>query len=253
MLKRIALITKDKELAAKATALTKKNTDIQIVARSKAGELKPGTVAVIADVDSFSSGLKQALTLGKWNEEMLFLLADALDCRESLDAGTSRRVVEHAIRFAQAVGLSANDELTLTRAMLVRDIGKIRIANAVLLKDGLLDYDEWSLIHTHPRLGPEILMETDSLKDAAEIVQNHHECYDGTGYPNGIEGEEIPFMARMAKIIDVYCAMTSARAYRKGHSTHEEAIEFIVSEKDKHFDSVLVDIFVEAGVGETSV
>lgn len=246
MLKRIAVITKDKECITRADALIKKQPDTQLIVGKRGSSIMPGTMAIVADTDSFSGAVNQALALAAQSEEMLYLLADALDCRESLDPGTSRRVTDYAIRFGRALGLDDNDEFTLARAMLLRDLGKIQVANEVLLKDGLLSYDEWSLIHTHPHLGAEIAAGTESLKDIAEILQNHHECYDGTGYPNGIEGEAIPYLARVAKIVDVYCAMTSQRAYRKGQSTHEEAIEFILSERGKHFDPGLVDAFVNA-------
>ena len=96
-----------------------------------------------------------------------------------------------------------------------------------------------------------LLGNSEALKDTAEVVLTHHECFDGTGYPRGLEGEEIPRLGRIMKIADVYCAMTSPRPYRAGHSTHEEALEHLQEERGKHFDPELVDVFIDAKVGKT--
>jgi putative two-component system response regulator len=90
-----------------------------------------------------------------------------------------------------------------------------------------------------------------ALSDTAPIIRTHHECFDGTGYPDGLEGERIPLLGRMMKILDVYCAMTSPRHYRKGHATHEQAVQHLKSERGKHFDPKLVDTFIEKEVGQT--
>lgn len=248
MLKRIVVMSNNEDLARQAAALAEKQEDVQTVVQSTASGLPPGTVAIVADEENLPGAMDQAIALGNANEQAMFLLADALDCRESLDPGSSRRVMECAVRFARTLNLDDNDTLTLARGVLLRDIGKTQIANDVLLKDGLLNYDEWSLIHEHPHIGAEILSQTDSLKDTAEIVRHHHECYDGTGYPDGLEGDAIPRMARIAKIVDVYCAMTSPRVYRKGQSTQEEGINFVLSERGKHFDPELVDVFISANI-----
>ena len=178
-----------------------------------------------------------ALTLAEWNEELLQLLASAMDSREGFAPGNSMRLMDFSGRFAQALGLSAEDRLTLERGALVRDIGKIRIPNEVLLKAGVLTYDEWRLLQEHPHQGAEMLAQIPALRDTADIVQNHHECYDGDGYPDGLEGEAIPYLARIMKVLDVYCAMTSKRHYRKGFATHQEAVEHLRSERGKHFDA----------------
>jgi putative two-component system response regulator len=96
-----------------------------------------------------------------------------------------------------------------------------------------------------------MVAETDALKDTAEVILTHHECYDGTGYPKGLEKDAIPRLGRIMKILDVYCAMTSPRHYREGHATHEEAVEHLKSERGKHFDPELIDVFLEKDIGRT--
>jgi putative two-component system response regulator len=89
------------------------------------------------------------------------------------------------------------------------------------------------------------------FQDIEDIVRCHHECFDGDGYPNGIEGEAIPYLARIMKILDVYCAMTSPRIYREGHATHTDAIAHLREEAGKHFDPVLTKAFIAGKVGKT--
>jgi len=184
-------------------------------------------------------------------ETLLGLLADAIDCREGIPLGGSRRVCEHAGRFAKALGLSAEETLLLERGALLRDIGKLTISNDVLLKNSVLTYDEWILLQKHAALGAALLEERGFCAAVADMIRGHHECYDGTGYPDGIERDAIPRFARVMKILDVYCAMTSPRHYRKTHSTHEQAIEHLASERGKHFDPELIDVFINGDVGRT--
>ena len=89
----------------------------------------------------------------------------------------------------------------------------------------------------------------DGFQDTADIVRRHHECYDGDGYPDRLEGDAIPYLARVVKVIDVYCAMTSPRHYREGQASHDEALEHIKSEHGKHFDPELVDVFLKDDLG----
>jgi len=250
MLRRIAYVGKDKA-QYKRLVRAAKDAQVQVISVDVEG-IPPSVTAIVADGESAAPALKAALAMGECNEELLRLIAEAVDCREGFSEGASVRVMEHATRFAVAIGLSPEDRLTLERGALVRDIGKIRIPNRVLLKEGVLTYDEWRMLQEHPHLGAEIVAKTRALKDVCDIVRNHHECYDGDGYPEALEGESIPYLARIMKLLDVYCAMTSPRHYRKGHSTHEEAIEYLRSEQGKHFDPQLVDVFINAEVGVTA-
>lgn len=247
MLKCIAVVGGDKK-AFDALETAAQDRNLQLVRVKRGEKLPPSTSAMIA-AGSGRAALDAALAIGGRFEELLNLLAEAIGCRESFAPGSSMRIKEHAMRFAEALGLSADEQSTLERGALVRDIGKLSIPNHVLLKDGVLDYDEWTLLQEHTHIGADLVKAIESLTDTEDIVRRHHECFDGDGYPDKLEGEDIPFLARAVKILDVYCAMTSPRLYRDGHATHEEAIEHLIGERDKHFDPALVDVFVSHDVG----
>lgn len=246
MLRRIAVVGSEVLLdAARRVA----DDEAEIVQVSAGERLPEATAAVLADGEGLDSAVVAAMSLGARQEEMLNLLAEAIDCREAFAPGSSQRVEEHAARFAQALNMKPNEQLVLERGALLRDIGKLKIPNDVLLKNGVLTYDEWVLLQKHPHIGGDLVSSMDGLKDVADIVRSHHECFNGEGYPDGLEGEAIPRMARIVKIIDVYCAMTSPRHYRKGCSTHQGAVDFLRTEKGKHFDPALVDVFIDESVG----
>ena len=223
--------------------------DVEVVPLTPDGAIPPGTTALLAGTEDVGSALSAAMAAGESGRRVMMLLAEAIDCREGLEPGSSERVVEHATRFARVLGLPPGERSAFERAALLRDIGKLRISNDVLLKSGALNYDEWVLLQRHPEIAGELLTDVAILRDTADIVRHHHECFDGDGYPAGLEGDAIPRLSRALKIIDVYCAMTSARHYREGHSSHEDAIQHIVSERGKHFDPELVDRFVDGEVG----
>ncbi len=249
MQKRIAWYGHTTE-AFKALKRAAKRKQAGVVAVGAKDGPPTGVSALVVDAAQASKALGAALALGAWNESVLELLAHAIDCREGFLPGSSLRVVEHAARFATALGLSPEEQLTLERGALLRDLGKIRIPNDVLLKPGVLTYDEWKLLQDHPILGAEIAVESGGLSDIAAIVRSHHERFDGEGYPDGLEGEAIPYLARIVKVIDVYCAMTSPRLYRKSHSTHREAVSHLRKERGKHFDPKLIEVFVQADIGK---
>lgn len=212
----------------------------------------PAVAGVVASAKHLEEAARLALTAAREPEALLELLAEAIDCREGIPAGSAARLREHATRFADAMGLSASDKLALERAALLRAIGKIRLSNDILLKKSLLDYDEWILLKQYPALGADLLAEMDICADVLEAVRYHQECWDGTGYPEGIEGEAIPPLARMLRILVVYCAMTSPRHYRSTVTGHEDAIAYFLAERGKHYDAALVDVFIAHQVGQTA-
>lgn len=249
MLIRLAVISETNKINDTAAVAAEKK-GVTIVPLKPSAKFPPGTAAALAMAKNTAAAFKHAVAAAAQQEQLLFLLADALDCREGLPQGSSRRVTDHATRFAVALGMSRDDQLVLERAALLRDIGKIAVPNSVLLKEGLLDYDEWLFIQKHPHLGGEIVDKTEALRDIADVVRMHHESFDGDGYPDGLEGDAIPLLARALKIIDVYCAMTSPRLYRKGYSSQEEALEYVRNEQGKHFDPALVETFLAEDVGQ---
>lgn len=248
MLKRIAVLGED-EKAQRALEKGVKKLDIEFVTAEANGEIPDFTSALLHNVDIMEA-LPMAVQLVDQNETFLHLLAEAVDCRESFKPGSSERVVDHATRFAAALNLNPTERILLERAALLRDIGKLRIRNEVLLKDGLLTYDEWSLIQEHATIGADLVQSIPGLGGIMDIVRCHHECWDGDGYPDKREGEEIPFLARALKIVDVYCAMTSPRTYRTGTASRDDAVGHLKNERGKHFDPDLVDIFLDSKIGD---
>jgi len=175
------------------------------------------------------------------------LLADALDAREDIPAGATLRTAAHAARFARALGMDPEQSWRFQQAALWRGAGKLLLDNDLLLKKNLLTYEEWLKIRTYPALGADLLIQR-GLADAviAETVRHHTENYDGTGYPNGLEGRAIPFEARALRIVDVFCAMTSPRHYRCGYATSADGLTYLQEHKGSQFDPDLTDRFMEA-------
>jgi HD-GYP domain-containing protein (c-di-GMP phosphodiesterase class II) len=141
--------------------------------------------------------------------------------------------------------MSTDEALTLRHASAMHDIGKIGVPDSILRKPGVLDGDERELMRQHTVLGAEILAGSRSpLLQVAEVVaRTHHERWDGTGYPAGLRGDEIPLPGRIAAVCDVFDALTSARTY-KHRWTARDALDEIVRERGRHFDPHLVDLFV---------
>ena len=189
--------------------------------------------------------IEAAQTIAMRHAATLELLADALDARHAGSEGASRRVMDLSLRIGRRLGVSSDILIELARGALLRDIGKMRVPNSVLLKDGLLTYDEWYLIQNHTTLGAELAAATPGLADIAAIARSHHECFDGTGYPDKLEGRRIPQVARIVRLADVYVAMRSPRPYRTSVASNDEAIEHIREEREKHFDPEVVDAFLE--------
>lgn len=170
-------------------------------------------------------------------------LAVALDAREHETGLHSKRVACHTLVLARRF---TADEALLQQVYwgaLLHDIGKIGIPDAILLKHGSLTQDEWQTMRTHPEIGHRILSSVTFMATAAEIVLAHEERFDGTGYPNGLRGEDIPLWARLFAVIDTLDAMTSDRPYRKG-LTFESAQKEIQRMSGAQFDPVAVEAFV---------
>jgi putative nucleotidyltransferase with HDIG domain len=166
----------------------------------------------------------------------------ALDLRDRETEGHSRRVTELTIRIAARMGFSEEELVHIRRGALLHDIGKMGIPDAILLKPGPLDEKEWAIMRTHPTLAVELLRPIAFLAPALDIPWCHHEKWDGTGYPRGLRGEEIPLPARIFAVVDVYDALTSDRPYRAAWS-QERALAYIREQAGRHFDPRVVEVF----------
>ena len=147
--------------------------------------------------------------------------------------------------LAQAIGMSEDDCSLILHASPMHDVGKIGIPDNVLLKPGKLDVDEWEIMKRHAEMGMEILGDHPSplMEMARQVAITHHEKWDGSGYPNGLGGKDIPLVGRITALADVFDALTSERPYKKAWPV-EEAVSFIKEQSGKHFDPELVEIFM---------
>ena len=178
------------------------------------------------------------------HEETLTALASSLDLREHETALHSRRVREYTMLLARRMGWK--DEATLVNiaiGALLHDVGKIGVPDHVLLKQGELADEDWNEIRRHPELGATLIGRIPFLAGAREIVLSHHEKYDGSGYPNGLSGKQIPLGGRIFAIVDVFDALTTERPYKPSQS-YREAADLLAKDRGKHFDPEVIDAFL---------
>ena len=171
-------------------------------------------------------------------------LAKALEARDAETKGHSERVVAYCNGLGKKLGLQRRDLITLEHGALLHDIGKIGVPDGILLKKGSLTEEEWGHMRRHVEFGSNILNGIDFLIGAREIVQQHHERFNGEGYPAGIGGELICQGARIFAVADAVDAITSDRPYRPGRP-FEDAAEELLKCSGKHFDPVIVNAFLE--------
>jgi putative nucleotidyltransferase with HDIG domain len=199
----------------------------------------------------FASQVALALQESRYYEDIhlnyfntIHTLALALESRDVYSRGHTERVTKYAIQIGRALEVS-NQELEILRyAAQVHDIGKISIPDYILNKPGRLTPDERAVIELHPVKGAEVLEPLEFLKPAIPIVRHHHERYDGTGYPDGLEKERIPLMSRILACADAFDAMTSQRPYRRRRLTIREALEEIKNNSGSQFDPKISHLFI---------
>jgi diguanylate cyclase (GGDEF)-like protein/putative nucleotidyltransferase with HDIG domain len=173
---------------------------------------------------------------------MILALAATVDAKDHYTYGHSRKVSQYAVAMGQMLNLSPEKITEIRTAGLLHDIGKIGIPDSILNKDGMLDEREWQQIKSHPEMGVEILRYVADLSNSLPIILNHHEHYDGSGYPAGLKGKAIPLEARLLAIADAYDAMTSLRPYHNLR-TSEEAIDELRRCAGTTFDPELIELF----------
>jgi HD-GYP domain-containing protein (c-di-GMP phosphodiesterase class II) len=145
--------------------------------------------------------------------------------------------------LAQSLGIQGDDLVQIRRGALLHDIGKMGIPDPILLKPGPLTEDEWKVMRLHPGYAYQMLAPINYLNRAVEIPYCHHEKWDGTGYPRGLKGYEIPLAARIFAIVDVWDALRSDRPYRAGWS-QERILAYLREQSGSHFDPVVVEAFL---------
>jgi len=176
------------------------------------------------------------------NIGMLKVLGGAIAKRDSDTNIHNYRVTIYAIRLAEAVGLKKEYIAGLIKGSFLHDVGKIAISDLILLKAGKLTEEEMSTMKTHVHHGVDIVGHYGWLKDAADVVRYHHEKFDGSGYETGLKGHDIPIIARIFAVADVFDALTSRRPYKEPF-TLEAVVRILMENRGSHFDPMLIDAF----------
>jgi HD-GYP domain-containing protein (c-di-GMP phosphodiesterase class II) len=199
------------------------------------------------------NGMK-ALTEYKWNDsglsdnqnclEFAKVLAYTLEEKDPYTSGHSERVCYYSDFISKRLSLQPKDRTELQIASYLHDIGKIGISDRFINKKGTLNSTDWAIIKQHSQKSIELLAPLKLTSNILSYIQHHHEHYDGTGYPDGLAGEQIPLGARIIAISDAYDSMTSNRPYRKPFSS-EEAKDELLKHSGKQFDPDLLSIFLD--------
>jgi PAS domain S-box-containing protein len=167
----------------------------------------------------------------------------AMDLRDKETEGHTQRVTDLSLKLASAMNINGSEMIHMRRGVLLHDMGKLGVPDNILLKPGTLTDEEWETMRKHPQFAHDMLADIQYLKPALDIPFCHHEKWDGTGYPRRLKGEEIPLVARIFAVVDVWDALTSDRPYRKAWSK-EDAAQYIKDQAGKHFDPHVVNVFL---------
>jgi HD-GYP domain-containing protein (c-di-GMP phosphodiesterase class II) len=209
-------------------------------------EMLGGQAAIAVDSASLFSNLQRSnaeltaaydATIAGW--------ARALDMRDHETEVHTKSVVEKTLQLARKLEIPDSELIHLQRGATLHDIGKMGIPDRILLKPGRLTDEEWTIMRQHPQFAYNLLAPIDYLRPAIDIPYHHHERWDGSGYPLGLKGEEIPLPARLFAVVDVYDALTSDRPYRKAWS-QQKALEYIKEQSGKLFDPKITAIFLSS-------
>ncbi|HWF53847.1 MAG TPA: HD-GYP domain-containing protein [Solirubrobacteraceae bacterium] len=169
-------------------------------------------------------------------------LSNAVEARDAYTGKHADRVAAYGMEIARGLDVRMADGASTEFGFLLHDVGKVAIPDAILYKPGKLTDKERALMCQHPLIGAQIIAGIEFLGEAADVVRSHHEFWDGSGYPDGLAGEEIPLAARVFAVADVLDALTTDRPYRPA-SDFVRAREMIVAEAGTHFDPAVIDAF----------
>ena len=235
----------------------------EVTNRRKDGSLYPEEMTITPMSDSYGRisrfiSIKQDISERKRVEEALkrssqdLIIAydatlqgwsNALELREHETAGHSRRVVQSTLDLAQALGVASSEMIHLQRGALLHDIGKVGIPDHILLKPGPLNLEEWVVMRQHPIYAYNLLSKIPYLAPALDIPFYHHERWNGTGYPRGLTGEDIPLAARIFAVVDVWDALSYNRPYRAAWAP-AVVMDYILEQSNQQFDPRIVEVFI---------
>ena len=192
--------------------------------------------------ETFKQERARSLQLSRSYKATVRALAGAVEARDAYTGKHAERVAAYGIEIARALGMAHPEAPELEFGFLLHDIGKVAIPDRILYKPGALTGEERALMNRHPVIGSEIVAGIEFLTEAAQVVRSHHEHWDGSGYPDGLQGEAIPLAARVFALADVLDALTTDRPYRPA-SPLAEAREIIRAGAGTHFDPRIVEAF----------
>ncbi len=208
-------------------------------------ETLAGQAAIAADNIQVYDDLRRSLSeVTRAYDSTIVGWSRAMDLRDKETEGHTQRVTEQTLKLARTMGMDEGELVHVRRGALLHDMGKLGIPDSILLKADKLSEQEWEIMRQHPRYAFEMLAPVEYLRPALEIPYCHHEKWDGTGYPRGLKGEQIPLAARIFAVIDVWDALSSERPYRKAW-LREKVIEHIRSLAGTHFDPRVVKAFLK--------
>ena len=178
-------------------------------------------------------------------QSLLFTLARIVEAKDEITGDHCSRLAHGGVVFGNALGLDFESLLTLERGGILHDIGKLGIPDSILLKPGKLTEDEWEVMKLHVVIGEKLCRGLVTMKSVIPIIYYHHERWDGSGYPEGLKGEEIPLLVRVFQLVDIYDALANDRPYKKAFS-NEKIIGIFKEEVEKGWrDPELVAVFLE--------
>jgi len=202
-----------------------------------------GQAAIAIESTMLFENLQRSnLELGLAYDSTIEGWSHALDLRDKETEGHTQRVTKITLKLAQTFGLSEAELVQVRWGALLHDIGKMGVPDGILLKPGPLTDEEWSIMKKHPALAYELLAPIRYLQHALDIPHCHHEKWDGSGYPQGLKGVQIPLEARIFAVVDVWDALSSDRPYRQAWAK-ERVLEHIHAATGTHFDPQVVDTF----------
>jgi response regulator RpfG family c-di-GMP phosphodiesterase len=222
-----------KKLAAEHTKLQRREKLLDTVVRERTKELESAYLR-----------LKAA------NRQALLGLAEAIEAKDAYTKGHCGRVANYTMALAAAARYPSDEMETLEYASFLHDIGKIGVRDAVLLKPGALDEGEWKHMRIHPEVGDTIAAQIELLEPMRPAIRNHHERWDGNGYPDRLSGEGIPLAARLVCIADAFDAMITDRPYKVAFP-YQECVRLLRKGSGTQFDPSLVELFIRERIGES--
>lgn len=208
-----------------------------------------GLILLLLPLGAIYYSLRSYQQLHDQTRRTIETLADAVDRRDPYTLKHSLRVTEYAEKIARRLNLSLDEIETIVSAARIHDLGKMGVHDEILLKQGLLKDHEMKRMQEHPVIGANIVAQLPLYRVAKDLILHHHEHFDGTGYPDGLKGEEIPLGARIIAVADAFDAMVSDRPYRSAFS-YQTAIAKLKAGKGTQFDPVIVDAFLAILEGE---